>query len=232
MRSAPPHPRRGPLAPTKSRPGALSSGTSGRRRSYFLHKPKPSRTSPSSRRASPAGAEHSQRRRCPQDPHGPAAHTAWPIPRPACAVPLAIHVRSPVAPTKSRPTAASSRTSERRRSYCLRKPKKTAHHSLLSLASPTDAMHSRRPAPRKTRTAPRPTLPERIEARMRNAPPQRGMLRRLRVRTAEFPLKVHVVNVAVPSLRYITPPCNVRRYRSSIKPSVTHRAPDVNIRRP
>jgi hypothetical protein len=71
-------------------------------------------------------------------------------------------------------------------------------------ASPADAVHSRRPAPRKTRTAPRPTLPERSEARMRNARPERGMLRRLRVRTAEFPLNVHVVNVAVPPDKFIT----------------------------
>jgi hypothetical protein len=33
------------------------------------------------------------------------------------------------------------------------------------------------------------------------------MLQRLRVRTAEFPLKVHEVNVAVPPAIDITPPC-------------------------
>ena len=38
------------------------------------------------------------------------------------------------------------------------------------------------------------------------------MLQRVRVRTAEFALKVHVVNVAEPPLMYITPPCNVRGY--------------------
>ena len=38
------------------------------------------------------------------------------------------------------------------------------------------------------------------------------MPQRVRVRTAEFPLKVHVVNVAEPPLMYITPPCNVRSY--------------------
>ncbi len=38
------------------------------------------------------------------------------------------------------------------------------------------------------------------------------MLQRLRVRTAEFPLNVHEVNVAEPPYLYITPPCNVRGY--------------------
>ena len=39
------------------------------------------------------------------------------------------------------------------------------------------------------------------------------MLQRLRVRTAEFPLNVHVVNVAEPPLAMtITPPCTVRSY--------------------
>ncbi len=40
-------------------------------------------------------------------------------------------------------------------------------------------------------------------------PIKRGMLQRLRGRTAEFPLNVHEVNVAVPPLMYTTPPCNV-----------------------
>jgi hypothetical protein len=35
-------------------------------------------------------------------------------------------------------------------------------------------------------------------------PIERGMLQRLRVRTAEFPLNVHEVNVAVPSDILIT----------------------------
>ena len=43
-------------------------------------------------------------------------------------------------------------------------------------------------------------------------PIERGMLQRSRVRTAEFPLNVHVVNVAEPPLMYTTPPCDVRRY--------------------
>ena len=43
-------------------------------------------------------------------------------------------------------------------------------------------------------------------------PIERGMLQRLRGRTAEFPLKVHMVNVAVPPLMYTAPPCNMRQY--------------------
>ncbi len=42
-------------------------------------------------------------------------------------------------------------------------------------------------------------------------PIERGILQRLRVRTAEFSLNAHKMNVAVPSNMYITPPCNVRR---------------------
>ena len=38
------------------------------------------------------------------------------------------------------------------------------------------------------------------------------MLQRLQVCTAEFPLNVHVVNVAEPPFMPITPPCNVRSY--------------------
>ncbi len=54
-----------------------------------------------------------------------------------------------------------------------------------------------------------PMPPTGTQARL---PIELGMLQRLRVLTAEFPLNVHVVNVAEPPVMYITPPCNVRRH--------------------
>ena len=102
------------------------------------------RITPSSRRASPAGAVPRKKRRSPQHPHSPAAHTAPNHPDAACATPLPIHANGPVAPTPRRPRAASSRTSGRRRSYGLHKPNQTAHHL------PPRAAH-RPPAPCLTR---------------------------------------------------------------------------------
>jgi hypothetical protein len=130
-----------------------------------------------------------------------------------------------------RSRAASSRTSGRRRSYALHTPNRTEPRitPCSRRASPAGAVpNPRRRFPRKTRTAlsgkvlsARTRVPARHKAaapaclaprRMHQPMPatqarlpiERGMLQRLRGRTAEFRLNVHEVNVAVPSDILIT----------------------------
>ena len=156
-------------------------------------------------------------------------------------MPFPIHARRPLAPPPRPPHRRHCRARARggARTLCTSQTQ-TAHHLPPRAARrpPAPCLHrggaarKTRPALRRTALAARPRVtarhkaaaPTRLASRpihqpmpptQARLPIERGMLQRLRVRTAEFPLNVHVVNVAAPPPMYVTPPCNVRSYNQS-----------------
>ncbi len=133
---------------------------------------------------SPAGAVPRTRRRSPQHPHSPAAHTA-PRPTPprgphrpnhpdaACATPFPIHAEAPsLQRLAARGLHRHARAGGGARTTCTSQTKPRITSLVAAAHRPmAPCLNPRRRFPRNTRTAPRLIPPQPSRCRMRNAPP-------------------------------------------------------------